>query len=237
MAALSAPINLRPSSPLIALDFIVLLEACVTSARSARAAEEAGAGRIELCARIALDGLTPALRTMRAARSATRLPIHALVRPHDRGYVYGPPARRALFHGIARARAAGLDGVVLGCLTARGEVDQALLAELVAAARPLAVTFHRAFDRVARPGPALEALIRMHVDHVLTSGGAPTAARGARVIGRLVRQAAGRIGVIAAGRVRAANVRALVAATGVRTVHAHSDAVGIRALAAALGQP
>jgi copper homeostasis protein len=194
----------------------------------------AGAGRIELCARISRDGLTPAARTVAGTRASTTLPVHVLIRPHDRGYAYDAAARRALFDGIALAHAAGVQGVVIGCLTARREVDEGLLAELIGAARPLRVTFHRAFDQVASPGRALETLIRLGADQVLTSGGAPTAARGAPALGRLVRQAESRIGIIAAGRIRAGNVRALVAATGVRVVHAHTDAAGFRALAAAL---
>jgi copper homeostasis protein len=214
---------------------MTLVEACVTSARSARAAEASGVGRIELCARIARDGLTPAARTVAATRAATDLPIRIMLRPHDRGYVYDARARRALLDGVARARAHGVAGVVLGCLTSARMVDPDLLGNLIARARPLRVTFHRAFDMVRDPAAALEALIELGVDDVLTSGGAPTAARGAKVLRRLVRQADGRIRIVAAGRIRAPNARALVAATGVTAVHAHTDAPGFRDLVRILG--
>lgn len=214
---------------------MTLVEACVTSARSARAAEVSGVGRIELCATIARDGLTPAARTVAATRAATDLPIRIMLRPHDRGYVYGARARRALLDGVELARAHGVEGVVLGCLTSARMVDPDLLGDLIARLRPLRVTFHRAFDMVRDPAAALEALIELGVDDVLTSGGAPTAARGAKVLRRLVRQADGRIRIVAAGRIRAPNARALVAATGVTAVHAHTDAPGFRDLVRILG--
>jgi copper homeostasis protein len=113
-------------------------------------------------------------------------------------------------------------------------VDADLLAELIARARPLRVTFHRAFDLVPDRRTALETLIQLGVDDVLTSGGAPAAMAGAEVLRRLVRQANGRIRIVAAGRIRASNVRALVSATGVHAVHAHTDARGFRDLVSAV---
>jgi copper homeostasis protein len=116
-------------------------------------------------------------------------------------------------------------------------VDADLLAELITRARPLRITFHRAFDAVRDPFHALETLISLGVDDVLTSGGAPTAARGAGVLRRLVRQANGRIRVVAAGRIRASNARALVSAARVGAVHAHTHARGLRELVDALARP
>jgi copper homeostasis protein len=214
----------------------VLIEACVTSARSARAAERAGADRVELCARLETGGLTPAAHTLDATRRATRCPVHVLVRPHARGFVYDHRARARISTGILLAQAGGAQGVVLGALTSHGLVDVELMADLIAASRPLRVTFHRAFDTIRQRDAALEALIAVGVDHVLTSGGAGTAADGAGELAELVRRARGRIGIIAAGRVRGSNVQALVAATGVPAVHAHTPAADLRALARALGR-
>lgn len=214
---------------------MILVEACVTSARSAQAAQAAGVGRIELCARITRDGLTPAARTVAATRAATNLPIRIMLRPHDRGYVYDVRARRALLDGVALARAHGVEGVVVGCLTPGHVVDADLLSDVIACARPLKVTFHRAFDLVRDPAAALDSLIRLGVDDALTSGGESTALSGAKVLRRLERQADGRIRIVAAGRIRAANARAIVAATRVRAVHAHTNAPGFRDLVRVLG--
>jgi copper homeostasis protein len=137
-----------------------------------------------------------------------------------------------MIRAIAAAREAGADGVVLGRLTADRQVDIVVLRALAPVTRGLSVTFHRAFDEVANPLEAMEELIMLGVSRILTSGGAPTARKGETVLANLVSASRGRIGIIACGKVRPANVRALIAATGVSEVHAHlKTAQAMRAMA------
>jgi copper homeostasis protein len=215
----------------------VLLEACVTSVREALRASAAGAHRMELCSRIAAGGLTPRPDAVQRLREALDSPIHVMVRPRPGDYVHGRRERALMLTTISRLKRLGVNGVVIGVLTPAGEVDDGALGELVAAARPLAVTFHRAFDQARDHGRALDALIRLGVDAVLTSGGARTALRGIPVLADLVTRADGRITVIAAGSVRARNVRQILRRSGVTAVHAHTDAAGWRALARAALAP
>jgi copper homeostasis protein len=138
-----------------------------------------------------------------------------LVRCRPGDFVYGPGEIEAMLQSIAEAKALGVDGVALGCLTADDRIDAGASAMLIEAAKPLSVTFHRAFDRV--PPASIADLARLGVDRVLTSGGAATAEQGTA---RLRALAAEPVRVIAAGSVRAHNVGRIVAATGVREVHA-----------------
>jgi copper homeostasis protein len=213
----------------------VFYEACVTSVSQARRAEQAGAHRLELCARIATGGLTPPAGRIRAVRAATSLPLHVMIR-RDRGDFRGDTATLRRMHTeIVAARRAGADGVVLGVLRRDGLVDVPAMEGLMDASKGLTVTFHRAFDRVPNQLAALEELVSLGVDRILTSGAAPTALAGAGALRALVHAAAGRIGIIAGGRVRADNVRSLLASTGVTEVHAHLTRLGeMRALGEAV---
>jgi copper homeostasis protein len=207
-------------------------EACVTSVAQARAAQNAGADRLELCTRISTGGLTPPLPLLVAVRAAVAVPIHVMIRPRPGDFVHTRSEMDTMIRAIAAAREAGADGVVLGLLTADRQVDIVVLRALAPVTRGLSVTFHRAFDEVANPLEAMEELIMLGVSRILTSGGAPTARKGETVLANLVSASRGRIGIIACGKVRPANVRALIAATGVSEVHAHlKTAQAMRAMA------
>lgn len=120
---------------------------------------------------------------------------------------------------IAEARRAGADGVVIGLLDRKGSVELEWTARLAQAARPLAVTFHRAVDGTPDVGASIEALARLGIDRVLTSGGAPSAVEGLGTLTRLVREAGSRIGILPGGRVRGENAARIVQATGAREIH------------------
>lgn len=197
----------------------VLLEAAVESLHAALAAAEGGAHRIELCTDLASGGTTPDVQLLRDVLSRVTIPVFVLVRPRAGDFVYTAAEHRMTLEQIERAGSAGAHGIVTGALTARQEIDEVRTGELIAAARPLPVTFHRAFDACHDRGAALERLIALGVDRVLTSGGAQTAADGAPEIGRLVEQARGRIAIVAGGAVDPDNVARLIRATRVREVH------------------
>lgn len=195
-----------------------LLEVCVDSRERLAAALAGGAGRIELCARLDLDGLSPAPELLEHARATSAVPLHVMVRPEPGPFrPSSPDFARMLRECEALSRR--VQGVVLGLLDLEDRIDVARTRELVAAARPAGVTFHRAFDRVRDADGALEQLIELGVARVLTSGGAPTAWEGRERLAALVERAGARIGVLPGGGVRVENARALAAATGARELH------------------
>lgn len=194
-------------------------EVCVEGVEGALAAERGGADRVELCAGLAEGGTTPSLGALERARSALTLPLVALVRPRAGNFVYTEEELAVQRRDVLAAKELDLHGVALGVLTAAGEIDVARTAELVELARPLRVTFHRAFDEVREPLRALETLVELGIERVLTSGGAPNAPAGSAMLRALIERAQQRITVLAGGGVRAHNVLELVRATGVREVH------------------
>lgn len=197
----------------------MIVEACVETLGQALAAEAGGADRIELCTNLAADGTTPPDALIAATVAHMRLPVFVMVRPRAGAFVYAADEVEVMRQQVLQARRLGARGIATGALDGAGRVDQAVVAELVAAAHPLPVTFHRAFDRVVDQLAALETLVALGVSRVLSSGGAATAVRGADGLAALVRAAGDRIVVMAGGGIRAHNVRQIVERSGVREVH------------------
>jgi copper homeostasis protein len=196
-----------------------LLEAAIETRSDAIAAVAAGAGRLELCAALSVGGLTPDVELVRAVRAAVSVPLNVLILPEPNRFVLDEQAEAEIARDIARLGDAGASGVVIGALTADWSIDEPRVRRLVALARPLTVTFHRAFDRVTDLPQQLERLIELGVDRVLTSGGAPTALEGLAMLARLVEGSRGRIVVLAGGSVRPENAAAIVAGSGVGELH------------------
>ena len=214
----------------------VLIEAAVDSVESALAAQRAGAQRLELCANLGVGGTTPSEALIDAVLERVDLPIAAMVRPRGGSFVHSAAEIEQMQRDVDTILRHGVAAVVLGILDAGGHVDVAPVRELVRLAGGTPVVFHKAFDRIADRAAALETLVQLGLSRVLTSGGAPSAMEGAAEIAALHRQAAGRIEILAGGKVRGANVRELVAATGVDQVHARcgDDGAQIREIAEAL---
>jgi copper homeostasis protein len=198
----------------------ILLEVCAESVESAVEAGRGGASRVELCRNLSKDGLTPTPEMVRNARRLLHIPLHVLIRPREGDFVYSEAEIDGMVRDIANAKASGADGVVVGVLKRDRTVDEDRLARLVDLARPMKVTFHRAFDACSDRFNALEFAIRIGVTHVLTSGGEITAERGVGVLRGLVAKASGRISIIAAAGISAINVQQIVKASGVTEVHA-----------------
>jgi len=197
----------------------ILVEACVDSVASSLAAERGGARRLELCDALFDGGTTPSAGMIAACKEAVSIPVFVMIRARGGGFVCSDAERDVMRRDIIVARELGADGVVIGGLCPDGNVDLDLVRYLVETARALPVTFHRAFDLTPDPAAALESLAGAGVQRILTAGGASTAVEGTAVLAQLVRQAGSRIVVMAGGGVREENVRALVAASGVREVH------------------
>jgi copper homeostasis protein len=197
----------------------VLLEACVERLVEAEAAERGGAARVELCARLDLGGTTPDDALVAEVCGQVRIPVFVMVRPRGGDFAYTDREAEIMLSDIARVRKLGASGIVTGALTTGGQVDTQLLGRLVAAAGPLPVTFHRAFDLI-RDDDAVRQLIDCGVRRILTSGGGERAIDAVDAIRGIVEQAAERIGIIACGGVSADHAARLVALTGARELHA-----------------
>jgi len=195
----------------------MIFEICVEGVDGAVAAQRGGGDRVELCASLVEGGITPSLGTVRATLGAVSVPVHAMVRPRGGDFLYSELEFASMLDDVAVLRDAGVAGVVFGCLTAAGRVDEVRTRALTEIARPLSVTFHRAFDMTDDPSAALEALIRCGVDRVLTSGQAPTALAGLATLRRLNEQAAGRIVVLGCGALRPDSIGTVVRETGSRS--------------------
>ncbi len=197
----------------------VLVEACVASVALARAAERAGARRLELCATLCDGGTTPSAGMIAAVTAAVAIPVVVLVRPRGGSFVLDAAERDVLLRDIGHARALGAAGVSVGVLAADGTLDADAMARCVEAAGGLPVTCHRAVDATPDLFAALETLRATGVARVLTSGGALAAWEGAETLAALVRAAGRDLTIVAGGGVRAGHVAALVRVAGVREVH------------------
>ncbi|MEN9791266.1 MAG: copper homeostasis protein CutC [Gemmatimonadota bacterium] len=204
------------------VESLTLVEAYVDELATAVAAAQNGAGRLELCGP-GEGGLTPSPALLREVLAAVRIPVHVMVRPRTGDFVYTAEEFAAMREGIAMAKAAGATGVVFGITHADGTLDVTRMAELVALARPLRVGIHRAFDRAPDPEVALDQVIALGLEVVLTSGHAESAEQGIPTLARLVTRAAGRTVILAGGGVRAPNVRRIIRETGVYEVHARAS--------------
>ena len=205
----------------------VVVEACIDAIDAALAAleaEQGGASRLELCGELLQGGVTPSAGLIAAVWERIDIPLFVLVRPRTGDFLYSDDELDVMRRDIEQAKALGVEGIALGALTADGDVDVERLRPLVELARPMSVTFHRAFDLVREQASALDLLIALGIDRVLTSGGAPTAAAGIGTIASLVQRAGGRMIVMAGGSITASNVGEIVAATGVREVHVRGAA-------------
>jgi copper homeostasis protein len=201
----------------------ILIEVCVESLASALAAQRGGAERIELCSALLEGGVTPSAGLIELTRAGTSIGLHVMIRPRGGDFCYTDEEFETMRRDISAAKRMGVNGIVLGILNTSGYVDLERTRELVELARPLSVTFHRAFDMSADFFRALEDVCATGADRLLTSGGESTVEQGAPVIERLVKAARGRIAVMACGGIAEHNAARIIKQTGIREIH-----VGLR---------
>ena len=197
------------------------VEVCIDNLESLHNAIAGGATRIELCSSLALGGLTPSFGFMKKARQISDLPIFAMIRPRQGDFLYDQDDIDSMLLDIEAAAEAELQGVVLGCLTATGDVDLVAMPQLTERAKlyGLGITFHRAIDQCHDWENALEQVISLGCERVLSSGQAANVTQGSGTLAQMVTQADGRISIMAGAGLNAENVVEIITKTGVREIH------------------
>lgn len=197
----------------------VLIEVCCYSVESAVAAQTGGASRIELCDNMFEGGTTPSLGTIILARKYLDIPLHVIIRPRGGDFCYSDIEFESMKIDIIKAKNNNVDGIVLGMLKNDGSIDIQRTQELIKIARPLSVTFHRAFDMCKDPFIALEELIELGVERILTSGQESRAVDGKVLLSELVKQARYRIIIMPGSGINDNNIKELLADTGAKEFH------------------
>lgn len=196
-----------------------MLEIAANSLASALAAQEGGADRVELCDDLDVGGTTPSYGTIAVARDRLHIPLYVLIRPRAGDFCYDAAEVQVMLRDIESCAKLGCDGVVIGALDPEGDVDEAVCRELIAAAGPLGVTFHRAFDAARDQARALDCIIALGCERVLTSGGEADALTGAERIASFVEQAGSRLKVMAGAGIHVSNIREVAARSGAHEFH------------------
>lgn len=197
----------------------IFWERCCTSTGDCLEAVSHGASRIELCERLDIGGVTPSLSLVKEVLDICPLPVNVLVRPRGGDFVYSEEEIAIMERDIMTLKDMGVNAVVIGALRPEGEIDIPAMQRLIAAARPLPVTFHRAFDCCAEPLEAFGQIIDLGCERLLTSGHAEDAVQGAALLAELVRRAEGRIVVMAGKGVRRDNLDYLRRVTAASEYH------------------
>lgn len=197
-----------------------MVEICANGVESCLAAQEGGADRVELCAGMPEGGTTPSYGEIKVARRVlTTTRLHVIIRPRGGDFLYTDLEVERMAEDIAMCHQLGVDGVVFGCLNADGTFDLEKNRYLIECSRGMSVTCHRAFDRAVNPEQALEDVIALGFDRILTSGQQPKAEQGIDLLARLNRQADGRIILMAGSGVTEQNIRRIREATGLTEFH------------------
>ena len=199
---------------------MAILEICAGSVESAIAARDGGAKRIELCAALEIGGVTPSVGVIAEARKVEGIMLNVIIRPRGGDFLYNEYETACMEQDIRTCKQMGVDGIVIGALTAEGDIDTDVCRRLISAADGMSITFHRAFDMCRNAKKALEELIALGCHRVLTSGQAPTAVAGITMLKELNEQAAGRIIIMPGCGVNSTNAGQIIKETGATEIHA-----------------
>ncbi|MEX8547266.1 MAG: copper homeostasis protein CutC [Mucilaginibacter sp.] len=204
---------------------MVKIEICAGSLRSALNAQQGGAYRVELCDNLKEGGTTPSFGMLLLARKNLNIKLFPIIRPRGGDFFYTDLEFEVMKADVEQCRDLGCDGVVFGILKKDGSVDVERCLELKQAAGNLGTTFHRAFDRCRDPFTALEEIIELGFERILTSGMENSAVKGASLISKLVEQAKGRISVMPGAGIRPENLKHLIELTGATEFHTSAKGV------------
>ncbi|MEY8869746.1 copper homeostasis protein CutC [Meridianimaribacter flavus] len=200
----------------------MLLEICANSYQSAKNAQDVGAHRIELCHELSVGGITPSYGLLKQVRDTLSIPVFVLIRPRSGNFVYTEDELDIMKQDIQLCKDLGFQGIVSGVLNTDNTIDLKRTKELVELSRPLSFTFHRAFDCVKNPEEALEQLIDLDIDRVLTSGLQPSAEKGINTLKKLNEKAKGRITILAGSGINQNNAKRFKE-IGLKEIHASAS--------------
>ncbi len=214
----------------------MLLEICANSYQSAINAEKGGANRIELCENLSIGGITPNRDLIKHVIEELSIPVNVLIRPRGADFVYNDEEFEQMLNNIEFCKSIDCNGIVSGVLNSNNTIDIERTKQLIETSKPLSFTFHRAFDNVINPIIAINQLINLKTDYILTSGQAETALEGLETLKRLKKEAKGKIEILVGGSVRSSNILKFKKA-GFNEVHSsaitdseHSDLEEIKKL-------
>ncbi len=202
----------------------MILEICASNYQSAINAQNAGAQRIELCSELAIGGITPNYGLIKQTVRALSIPVFVLIRPRSGNFTYSDSEFETMKHNIQLCRELGCSGIVSGVLNEDNTIDVKRTEELIALAKPLPFTFHRAFDWTPNPSEAIKQLITIGADRVLTSGQASSAELGLSLLSNLKTQVEGKIVILPGGGINSGNIKQFKAKG---FVEAHASATRI----------
>ena len=197
----------------------IITEVCCCDIESALAAQRAGANRIELCTNLHENGTTPSYGNLVLVKEQLQIPVHVFIAPRGGNFLYNEIEFQIMLHDIVMATECGADGLVAGCLTKKNELDILKLKGIRQAAGETPLTFHRAFDLMKNPFDAMEQLIDLGFQKLLTSGLSDSALNGKNILKELVQKANGRIEVIASAGINSGNIQQIILETEVNAVH------------------
>lgn len=198
----------------------IQMEVCANGLASALAAEQGGAIRVELCDNLLEGGTTPSYAQIKLATEKLNIQVYPIIRPRGGDFLYTDLEFELMKADIQCCKDLGCDGVVIGMLLEDGRIDKVRCTALIEIARPMKVSFHRAFDRSLDLKSALEDVIALGCERILTSGGKATALAGAQVIKELIYAAAGRIEIMPGAGIREHNIREIMEISGAEVFHA-----------------
>jgi copper homeostasis protein len=196
-----------------------ILEIACFNLESAIKAQVAGADRIELCEDYKAGGITPNQNFITEARQLIQIPIHVIIRPRGGNFIYNETELHEMQKSILFCKANKIDGVVFGVLTSNNEIDEKACKELIALARPMKLTFHRAFDDVNDPKAEIKKLIELGFERLLSSGGELNASTGAYKLQELQSEFGNKIKIMPGGGIRKSNLRDVINISGCSEYH------------------
>ena len=199
---------------------MIRLEICANGIKSLRNAMDGCAQCVELCEALEVGGVTPSFGTLAKAAEISFIPIRVLIRPRPGNYIYDEEETEIMKTDIMLCKKLGFEGVVIGALNDEGKLDLPVIKSLMEAGEGLKFTFHRAIDACVNPFEAVEQLIGLGFDKVLTSGGKPKAEEGIPMIAEMQLRYGDKIGIMPGGGINLGNVMDIINMTGVKNCHA-----------------
>ena len=196
-----------------------IIEIATSDFATTKSAVEGGADRIELCANLAEGGTTPSVGIIKQCREKFNVQLYPIIRPRGGDFLFTNEEFEIMLMDVATCKQLGCDGVVIGLLKADGTIDRLRSSKLIEAAYPLGVTFHRAFDRCNDPFEALEQIIQLGCERILTSGQQPSVVDGVDLVAELNKIADDRIIIMPGSGVRIENIKMLADKTGCVEFH------------------